>query len=76
VRPSGVIRERFVDYPGRITLEAHGMETELRSVVGLLALGLQKDDKVAVSVEGPDAEKICTELVTMLETSFDFPPKK
>lgn len=76
VRPSGVISEKFIDYTGRISLRANGMEIELQSVVGLIALGLQQGDEVEVSVEGPDDENICAELVLLLETEFDFPPRK
>ena len=52
------------------------MEIELRSVVGIIALGLQQGDEVDVSVEGPDDNNICAELVLLLESKFDFPPRK
>jgi phosphocarrier protein HPr len=76
VRPSGVIREKFLDYPGTITLKAHGMETEVRNVMGLIGLGLQMGDTVTVCVEGPDDKKTCAEAVSLFETKFDFPPRK
>lgn len=76
VRPSGVIREKFLDYPGNITLKAHGTETEVRNVMGLIGLGLQMGDTVTVCVEGPDEKKMCAEVISMLETLFDFPPRK
>ena len=75
VRPSGVISEAFSRYPGKIILTAKGLETELRSVLGLIALGLQENDTVAVSVEGPGDETVCAELIVLLEKRFDFPPK-
>ena len=76
VRPSGVIREKFQDYPGTIILRAQGMETEIRNVIGLISLGLQKDDPVRIRVEGPDDETVCGEVISMLETHFDFPPRE
>lgn len=75
VRPSGVIQEAFKNYPGKITLSAKGREVELRSVLGLIALGLQEGDTVAVTVEGPADGVICTELIALLEKRFDFQPK-
>ena len=74
VRPSGEIRKAFCNYPGKIVLAAKGLETELRSTLGLIALGLQENDTVFVSVDGPEDEIICTELIALLEKRFDFPP--
>ena len=75
VRPSGVIREKFAAYPGKIIIKAHGLETEADNVLGIISLGLQKDDEVRIFVEGPDDEKICNELAALFETIFDFPPR-
>ncbi len=75
VRPSGVIREAFAKYPGKITLTAKGMEIELRNLLGLIALGLQEHDMVSVVVEGPADETICAELIALFEKQFDFPTK-
>ena len=75
LRPTGVIIEAFGEYPGKIVLESHGMKTELQSALGLLALGLRKDDVVKVGVEGPRAKAVCAELIKLLEKEFDFPQK-
>ena len=63
------------DYPGDISVESAGMTTDLKGVVGLIALGLQKGDVVDVSVSGPDEDEVCSRLIKLLETEFDFPPK-
>jgi phosphotransferase system HPr-like phosphotransfer protein len=44
--------------------------------MGLIGLGLQMGDTVTVRVEGPEEEKTCAEAVSLLETKFDFPPRK
>ena len=75
VRPSGVIMKAFIDYPGKIVLTAKGSKTELRSTLGLIALGLQENDTVSVIVEGPEDEALCAELIALLEKRFDFPHK-
>jgi phosphotransferase system HPr (HPr) family protein len=76
VRPSGVIRKAFEDYPGKIHLNANGLKTELRSTLGLIALGLKEHDTVEVTVEGPDDGAVCAELIGLLEKRYDFPPKR
>ena len=76
VRPSGVIKKAFESYQGRITLKANGLETELRSVLGLIALGLQTGDTVIVCVDGPDEETAFSDLVMLLEKKYDFPPRR
>ena len=75
VRPSGIICKAFEDYPGEITLSANGLKTELSSVLGLIALGIQQDDSVEISVKGPDDEAVCSRLIGLFEKCYDFPPK-
>jgi phosphotransferase system HPr (HPr) family protein len=74
VRPSGEIRNAFCNYPGKIILAAKGLEIELQNTLGLIALGLQENDTVAISVDGPEDEIICAELIALLEKQFDFSP--
>ena len=76
VRPSGVIRKAFESYPGKITLTAKGMDIELRSTLGLIALGLQQNDSVSIVVEGPSEDTICADLIALLEKRYDFSQKK
>jgi phosphocarrier protein len=75
VRPSGVIKKAFENYPGRISLSANGLKTELGSALGLIALGLRENDSVEVLVDGPDDEAACAKLIALLEKRYDFPPK-
>ena len=75
VRPSGEIYQGLKDYPGSIRLSAHGMSVSLSSVMGLIALGLQRGDTVEVEVDGPDDSAVCDHAVELLEKNFDFPPR-
>ena len=76
VRPSGVIREAFEGYAGKIVLKAKGMEIDPRNVLGLIALGLQENDTLEVFVEGPGDKEVCAELIALIEKRFDFPPRE
>ena len=74
-RPSSAIVQRARDYEGTIRVRAESGECDLRSVLGLLALALEKGDTVTIQVEGPNEEETCRELVGLFETPFDFPPR-
>ena len=75
MRPSGIIFSEMKDYPGKIRISAKGSSADLKNVIGLIALGLQPDDTVEVSVTGPDDEDVCGSLVELLEREYDFPPR-
>jgi phosphocarrier protein HPr len=74
-RPSAVIIKEVHEYPGHIVVSAHGQTCDLRSVIGLLALGLQKDSEVRIQVSGPNEEALCKRLAELFATQFDFPPR-
>ena len=75
-RPSAVIIKEVQEYPGQICVTAHGQTCDLHSVIGLLALGLQKDSEVHIQVTGPDEEAVCRRLAELFATQFDFPPRE
>ena len=74
-RPSAVIIKEAMSYPGAIHVLANSRESDLRSVMSLLALGLQQGAGLTIQVSGPDEEKFCRKLVALFETHFDFPPR-
>lgn len=75
VRPSGLIIQATQEYSGIISLKSKGIEIELKSIMDLLALGLQKDDELEIIITGPDEEEFCSQLVDLFQHNFDFPPK-
>ena len=76
VRPSGVIIKAAAGYPGTIQVSGKGMDINLKNIMGLIAMGLQKGDSVQISVSGPDEEKTAEELKSLFEKEFDFPPRE
>lgn len=75
VRPSGVIAGETSGLNCKISLKSKGIEMELASIMDLLALGLQKDDDVEITVEGGDEEAFLSLVVELFEREYDFPPK-
>lgn len=74
-RPSGVIFKSFRASNHDIRLENKGHTADLKSVMGLIALGLVYEDEVIVTVSGPDEENVADRLVELLEKKYDFPPR-
>lgn len=74
-RPSAVIIKEVMNYPGVIRVSANSRQSDLRSVLGLLALGLLPGSDLTIRVSGPDEGTFCRKLVSLFETNFDFPPR-
>ena len=75
-RPAAVIIKEANGYPGIVKAHNGKGESDLRSVMGLLALGLDQGSEVTISVTGPSEEEHCRKFVALFETHFDFPPRK
>lgn len=74
-RPSAVIIKEVMNYTGIIHVTANSRESDLRSVMSLLALGLHQGTNLTIRVSGPDEETFCRKLVDLFQTHFDFPPR-
>ncbi len=74
-RPSAVIVREAMNYPGVINAKYDGRESNLRSVMDLLILGLKQGAEITIQVSGPDETQFCGRLVELFETHFDFPPR-
>ena len=75
-RPSAVIIKAVAGYAGKIFIDSpdHG-SCDLRSVLDLITLGLEKGARLTIRVTGPDEEAMAQKLVELFETVFDFPPR-
>ena len=74
-RPSAVIIKEAMNYPGIIRVTANSRESDLRSVMSLLALGLHQGATLTIQVSGPNEETFCRKLVALFQTRFDYPPR-
>ena len=74
-RPSAVIIKEAMNYPGIIRVTANSRESDLRSVMSLLALGLHQGATLTIQVSGPNEETFCRKLVALFQTHFDYPPR-
>lgn len=75
-RPSAVIIKAMEGYAGKVSIQAASGTTDLRSMLGLLTLGLECGKEVTISVDGPDEAATADKLVELFEHHFDFPPRQ
>ncbi len=73
-RPSAFIVRVVEGYQGRIRVISEEGDVDIRSMMSILSLGLQQGAEITIQVSGPEEESMCSELVTLFETEFDFPP--
>lgn len=71
LRPAQTLADAAAQFESDIFLETEGgMEANLKSVLGIIALGLEKGAEVKLSVNGPDEEKAADEIAGLFESGF------
>jgi len=75
-RPSTVIVKSVIEYQGSIRVFNNRGESDLKSVLTLMALELLPGDTVTIQVSGPQEDERCAALVGLFETRFDFPARR
>lgn len=72
-RPSSAIMTVAAKFPGHeISAESKRGKVNLKSILDLLSMGLQKGDSVTIEVTGPSEKEACEKLAELFETEFDF----
>lgn len=72
-RPSSAIMAAAAKFPEHeIIAETTRGTTNLRSILDLLSMGLQKGETVTIHVSGLKEEEACNKLAELFETEFDF----
>jgi phosphocarrier protein HPr len=61
-------------YAGWMQVLGPSGQADLRSLLELVSLGLEKGAHVRIRVSGPDEQAFCSRFVELFETHFDFPP--
>jgi len=53
-----------------------GEPVDVKSILAVVGLGLSQGTTVEISVSGEDEAAICSRMVELFETGFDFPHEK
>jgi len=72
-RPSTHIIKNVEGYKGEMCVRAESGESDLRSMLSLMMLGLTQGTPVEVEVDGPEEEAQLATIIGMLEHEYDFP---
>ncbi len=76
-RPSAHIVKSVASYPGEIrVMHATEGESDLKSMLSLMMLGLTCGSEVKVEVTGPGEVEQLRAVVALLEHHYDFPPRE
>lgn len=71
-RPSAQILKEVTGYEGTMKVSCNGLDSGLKSIIELLALGIKKGDTVSLEVEGPEEAQMLDKLIQLFQTNFDF----
>lgn len=55
-RPATVLVQEAKKYNSEINLEYNGKQVNLKSIMGVMSLGISKDAEIAIIADGDDAE--------------------
>ena len=66
-RPAALLARRAKGAAALITLRAHGRATDARSVVGIMALGVRRNDELLIQAEGEGAPQAVAQILEALE---------
>ncbi len=77
-RPSGAIMSAAEKYSADHEMQVLSVRgnSNLRSILDLLALGLQCGDSATIRISGPAEAEACEVLAELFAREFDFPPLK
>ena len=72
-RPSSAIMQFASKYPDHeLLIESARGTSNMKSILDLLSLGLQKGDCAVIKVSGESETEVCNKLAELFETEFDF----
>lgn len=72
LRPAQVLTEALTGYESTVMLKKpeEDLETDAKSILGLMSLGLEHGQKVTVTAEGPDEAAAMAEVEKLFSTNF------
>ncbi len=67
-RPASVLVNAVSKFKSTITVEKQGQEANLKSLLGLLSLGVSQNDEIIIKVDGKDENQVIEALINCGET--------
>lgn len=70
-RPAGILAKAASQYQSKIELRAKGTTKNAKSIMSILALGLEKGDEVEILADGADESVAVNSLKSLFESNFE-----
>lgn len=67
-RPASVLVNAVSKFKSKITVEKECQETNLKSLLGLLSLGISQNDEIIIKAEGKDENQVIEALISCAKT--------
>jgi phosphotransferase system HPr (HPr) family protein len=72
-RPAALFVQAAMAHQSRITVVNGEKSGNAKSIISILALGVQQNDKITVNADGPDEMEALTVLTKLIEDNFGEP---
>jgi phosphocarrier protein len=72
-RPAALFVQAAMARQSKITVTKDGKSGNAKSIIGILALGVNQDDKIMIQADGPDETEALKVLVELIENNFGEP---
>ena len=69
-RPAGMLSKKAAEYQSTIMVSVNGQSKSAKSIMGLMSLGLKKDQEFTLIVDGPDANDAKNAIIDLVESEF------
>jgi len=69
-RPASQLVQVANKFASDVSIEFNGNETDAKSILGLMGLGLKKDDEINVIASGHDAAAAVDAIVNLIDQKF------
>ena len=70
-RPAGILAKAASQYQSKIEIKAKGMAKNAKSIMSILALGLEKGDEIQLLADGADEAEAIQKLQTLFQNKFE-----
>jgi phosphotransferase system HPr (HPr) family protein len=72
-RPAALFVQTATAHQSKITVTNGEKSGNAKSILGILALGVQQNDKITIHADGPDETEALTALTKLIEDNFGEP---
>jgi phosphocarrier protein HPr len=69
-RPAGMLAKKASEFQSTLQITVNGQTKSAKSIMGLMSLGLKKDQEFTLVAEGADAEIACAAISALVESEF------